>query len=194
MDKAELRRLAEVARKFYEKAVYDADESQTWEDFVEYCNPAAIIELLDEIAAANARIAELEANLQYAEFVRKEFESALMNNDNAVEAYKYWRQRAEQAEEKVKRLIKKITFNTPRLDNFGDNEYLLSIDENDIIPAEPCVCDKMEQAEAQAAAMRVCGNCRHYSQGYTDDYCVKDCSHGEKETRRGNTCRDWEMI
>jgi hypothetical protein len=42
------------------------------------------IDLEQQLVAANARIAELEANLQYAEFVRKEFESALMNNDNAV--------------------------------------------------------------------------------------------------------------
>lgn len=53
---------------------------------------------------------------------------------------------------------------------------------------------RIAQAEAECRRLRVCGNCRHYSQGYTDDYCVKDCSHGEKETRRGNTCRDWEMI
>lgn len=151
-------------------------------------------DLENQLAAANARIAELEANLQYAEFVRKEFESALMNNDNAVEAYKYWRQRAEQAEEKVKRLIKKITFNTPRLDNFGDNEYLLSIDENDIIPAEPCVCDKMEQAEAQCAAMRirfekyVRDNCKLIRHSVADGFGYPD----DVEGKCGGYCQNYD--
>jgi len=50
------------------------------------------------------------------------------------------------------------------------------------------------KAESECKRLRVCGNCRHYSQGYTVDCCVKYLGHGEKETRRSNTCNDWEMV
>ena len=48
-----------------------------------------------------------------------------------------------------------------------------------------------EQAEAECKRLRVCGNCRHFSTGYTGDYCVKA---NNRETLRQNTCRDWEMV
>ena len=50
---------------------------------------------------------------------------------------------------------------------------------------------RAEQAEAECKRLRVCGNCRHFSTGYTGDYCVKD---NNRETLRQNTCRDWEMV
>lgn len=115
--------------------------------------------------------------------------------------YDAWK--AEQSEGKVKRLIKKITFNTPRLDNFGDNEYLLSIDENDHIPAAPCVCYKLEQTEAQAAAMRIrfeqyvrdnCKLIRHSVAdgiGYPDDVdgkCGGYCQNYDEPHETCQTC------
>lgn len=53
---------------------------------------------------------------------------------------------------------------------------------------------EIEQAEAECKRLRVCGNCRHFSAGYTGDYCVKESCHGKRETLRQNTCRDWEMV
>ena len=50
------------------------------------------------------------------------------------------------------------------------------------------------ELEKECKRLRVCGNCRHFSTGYTGDYCVKESCHGECETLRQNTCRDWEMV
>ena len=53
---------------------------------------------------------------------------------------------------------------------------------------------RIAELTAENKRMRVCGNCRHFSAGYTGDYCVKDNCCGECETLRQNTCRDWEMV
>ena len=50
---------------------------------------------------------------------------------------------------------------------------------------------RAEQAERENKRLRVCGNCRHFSTGYTESYCVKA---NNRETLRQNTCRDWEMV
>ena len=50
---------------------------------------------------------------------------------------------------------------------------------------------RAEQVERENKRLRVCGNCRHFSTGYTESYCVKA---NNRETMRDNTCRDWEMV
>lgn len=51
----------------------------------------------------------------------------------------------------------------------------------------------LESQAAEIERLKVCGNCRHFSVGYSGDYCVKIMSHGGKETKRTDTCGDWEM-
>lgn len=53
---------------------------------------------------------------------------------------------------------------------------------------------EIERLKVENKRLRVCGNCRHFSTGYTGDYCVNDNCYGECETLRQNTCRDWEMV
>ena len=53
---------------------------------------------------------------------------------------------------------------------------------------------EIERLKVENNRLRVCGNCRHFSTGYTESYCVKETCCGECETLRQNTCRDWEMV
>jgi hypothetical protein len=48
------------------------------------------------------------------------------------------------------------------------------------------------QLEKECQRLRVCGNCRHFSTGYTEDLCAKPSRYGE--TTRQSTCDGWEMI
>ena len=67
-------------------------------------------------------------------------------------------QRADIAEEKAKRLIKKLTYNTPSFRDGECNEELLAINENELVSLNSCMCDRLEQAEAQCVAMQTAIN------------------------------------
>lgn len=77
------------------------------------------------------------------------------------EQAKAWKQRAEQSEAKVKRLIKKLTYNTPTFRDGECDDKLLTIDENELVPLKSCMCDRLEQAEASCAALiqGYCSDC-----------------------------------
>ena len=69
-----------------------------------------------------------------------------------------FQQRADIAEEKAKRLIKKLTYNTPSFRDGECNEELLAINENELVSLNSCMCDRLEQAEAQCVAMQTAIN------------------------------------
>ena len=98
MDRAELRRLAEAAIAAQDNIVgpYNDETAVAWgkalQAYTKAANPAAIIKLLDEIAVANARIAELESNKCETCF------------DNYAKAIGKLTERAERAEAECKRL------------------------------------------------------------------------------------------
>ena len=71
---------------------------------------------------------------------------------------KHYNQRAEKAEAKAKQLIKKLTYNTPSFRDGECDENLLTIDENELVPLKSCMCDRLEQAEAQNKRMQTAIN------------------------------------
>ena len=117
------------------------------------------VEFRQQLTAANARVAELE----------KKSHEAFISSSNAIGFYTIAKegllkheeslvQRAEQAEAKVKRLIKKLTYNTPTFRDGECDEDLLTIDENEFVPLKSCMCDRLKQAEAQNKRMQTAIN------------------------------------
>lgn len=105
-----------------------------------------------ELAAANARVAELE---KQKPSYKAEFDCMYEKFKAEESLSEHYKQRAEQAEAKAKRLIKKLTYNTPSFRDGERDEELLTIDENELVPLKSCMCDRLKQVEAQAAAMRI---------------------------------------
>ena len=177
-------------------------------EFLQECNNSANLALSvtrRELAAANARIAELTAERQRDAL---DGQAALDEANSRITSYEqqfgeyckgaksdvdYWKQRAEQAEAKVKRLIKKLTYNTPTFRDGECDEKLLTIDENELVPLKSCMCDRLKQAEAQCAAMRNCHNCKHYDMRWdSDGDWVQRCKYNTMEIDECRELTKWE--
>ena len=103
-----------------------------------------------EIAAANARIAELK---KQKPSYKKEFDCVYEKLKAEESLSKHYKKRAARAEAKAKQLIKKLTYNTPSFRDGKCDEELLTIDENELVPLKSCMCDRLKQAEAQCNQM-----------------------------------------
>ena len=95
--------------------------------------------LRTELAAANA---ELAAEREAKEKANQHYSEQYVRTCRAE-------QRADIAEEKAKRLIKKLTYNTPTFRDGKCDEELLTINENELVPLKSCMCDRLKQAEAK---------------------------------------------
>ena len=116
-------------------------------EFLQECNNSVNLALSvtrKELAAAKA---ELAAEREAKEKANQHYSEQYVRTCRAE-------QRADIAEEKAKRLIKKLTYNTPSFRDGECNEELLAINENELVSLNSCMCDRLEQAEAQCAAMR----------------------------------------
>ena len=129
-----------------------------------------------QLSAANARVAELEKLFVDLTPGGSEFVGSPQNCIDWVKS------RREDDRKALCDIAVRLREANERADKQCDE--LLALNEG--------ILKKAEEIEAECKRLRVCGNCRHFSTGYTEDLCAKPSRYGG--TTRQSTCNDWEMI